>query len=131
MLDIQHLCARVTSPGQSEKRTIRVTVDSLRWANTLREKGLARKTSTRCLSDGLLAVLDLFDETNVARMNTLGTWIKQADDCITTSQTFSLESGVWQRVEALAEFHGVTVTQVARALSHVAVKQVHNELIGQ
>jgi len=129
MLDTQTLCARVTAPGRAEKRTISVTTASLQMAHELRQAGLALKTPTRCLTDAMLAALDVCDVDNPQRMKTLTHWIETADEQFATRATFSLDGPTWSRLEALAKAKGVTVTQVARALSHVAVKQVRDELL--
>lgn len=131
MLDTQQLCARVTAPGRSEKRTMSVTTASLQMAHDLKAKGLAPKTPTRCLTDAMLAALDMCDVDNEKRMKTLSRWIETADEQFATRATFSLDGPTWSRLEALAEAKGVTVTQVARALSHVAVKQVFDELLNR
>jgi len=131
MLDIHTLCARVTSPGRAEKRTISVTTASLTMAHELRQAGLALKTPTRCLTDAMLAALDVCDVDNPPRMKTLTHWIETADEQFATRATFSLDGPTWSRLEALAKAKGVTVTQVARALSHVAVKQVYDELLNR
>lgn len=131
MLDVQTLCARVTAPGRSEKRTMSVTVEALQVAQDLKARDLARKTSTRCLTDAILAALDVCDVDNSQRMKTLTRWIRETDGQTATRVTFSLDGPTWARLDALAERLGVTVTQVARALSHVAVKQVHDELINR
>lgn len=131
MLDTQQLCARVTAPGRSEKRTMSVTTASLEMAHALKAKGLAQKTPTRCLTDALLAALDVCDVDNPQRMSTLAQWVEDADEQFATRATFSLDGPTWSRLESLAEAQGITVTQVARALSHVAVKQAHNALLNR
>lgn len=131
MLDTPTLCARVTAPGRSEKRTMSVTTASLKMAHELRQAGLAPKTPTRCLTDALLAALDVCDVDNTQRMNMLAQWVEDADEEFATRATFSLDGPTWSRLEALADAQGVTVTQVARALSHVAVKQVFDELLNR
>lgn len=131
MLNTQMLCARVTMPGRSEKRTISVTTASLEMAQALKSKGLADKTTTRCLTDALLAALDECDTRNPATKKAVARWIDESDKLIKSRTMFSLEGTAWKRLEALAKAQDVTVTQVVRALSHVAVKQVHDELINR
>ena len=131
MLDTQQLCARVTAPGRSEKRTISVTSTSLQMAHDLKDAGLALKTPTRCLTDAMLAALDVCDVDNPQRMKTLTRWIEEADGHLATRATFSLDGPTWAKLGTLAKCQHVSMTQVVRALSHVAVSQVHNELISR
>jgi hypothetical protein len=131
MLNTETLCARVTAPGRSEKRTISVTTDSLTMAHELKTEGLAPKTPTRCLTDAMLAALDVCDVDNNQHMKTLTGWVEDADGYLATRATFSLDGPTWSKLEALAVRQRVSMTQVVRALSHVAVKQVYDELLNR
>lgn len=131
MLDTQELCTRVTAPGRAEKRTLSVTLQALQMAHDLKAEGLAPKTPTRCLTDAMLTALDACDVDNSQRMKTVATWIREANEHPATRATFSLDEPTWSRLEALAERQNTSVAKLVRALSHVAVKQVHDELLNR
>lgn len=133
MLDTQTLCARVTAPARAKPRSLYVTASSKRWADELRERGYADKTTTRVLTDGVLALVDPHDDV-VADSFVLTLFQENherldAEDVVKAQ--LSLREETWESIDAYASAAGVSPSQFVRVICHVAVERVYNELTGR
>lgn len=134
MLDTQTLCARVTAPARSKPRSLNMTAQSRAWAEDLRISGKADKTTTRVLTDGLLAVLDFFtryDHLAPEEVEYLHDHLARIKGTPTVKVQLSLSDADWDAVAQLATALDVCASEVVRVVSHVAMEQVHHELSGR
>jgi hypothetical protein len=129
MLDTQTLCARVTAPARAKPRSLYITASSKRWADQLRETGLADKTTTRVLTDAILAVVEHLTEEG--GLDYIRTQAQAMTDEETTKVQLSVREDTWQQVETFAKALEMTPSHFVRVVCHVAMRQVINELTGR
>lgn len=125
MLDTQTLCARVIAPARAKPRSLYVTAASKDWADSLRTQGLADKTTTRVLTDAVLAVLD------GSGAETLFKRHQDRVDGPVVKVQLSLREDTWTEIDALAERLDVNPSHFVRVICHAAMEQVVNELTGR
>jgi len=134
MLDTQTLCARVVAPARSKPRSLNMTAKSRHWAEDLRRSGKADKTTTRVLTDGLLALLDHLTRApklHCEDLESMEDQMGRIEGESTVKMQLSLSDTHWQKVDALADALDVCPSKIVRVLSHVAMERVHDELSGR
>lgn len=134
MLDTNTLCARVTTPARAKSRSLYMTFQSRKWAEDLRKSGKADKTTTRVLTDGLLALLDYYDRNKrlkTAEKEYLEHEMARIEGQQTVKVQLSLSDAHWDIVTRLANSLSVCPSKLVRVVSHVAMERVHEELSGR
>jgi len=134
MLDTQTLCARVTTPARAKTRSLYMTLQSRKWAEDLRKSGKADKTTTRVLTDGLLAMLDYYNRNPALKKSEqthLEGQMARIEGHPTVKVQLSVSDAHWDIVTRLSDELDVCPSKLVRVVSHIAMERVHAELSGR
>lgn len=112
-----------------------MTLASRKAAGKIRAKGLARKTTTRVMADGVAAAVDQLIHPNGTIVKEYAPQLRDSLTCAvglpTTKVQLTLSDEYWDAIHRLADFHEVGASWMVRVLGHIAMEQAYNELSGR